>query len=722
MKPTLHLLSGLASLVLGLFLNASPLAAQTESGPGIGQVTRPALSPGADRTKETPQSHLFAVVGDISAPGVYQHADRQILLPELIARIGGLNRDGRCTFKVIRNGRPAGTIFYDSSKSENAVAVHAGDVLVAVVGDRPSPAPQRVIISGNTREIQSAKTPSVIPICCLGLTDRPVVLPLSPEIATVDELTARLLQSPEVARTAHVMDPRNPRPTRALVPGSVVLFDSRLVNQDTLSKTQGFPSVRSLSGPEASTNFAPDDEARPVGRFQPTPAESEMGDFPDLPIQPESEDLGATTQLTVPPPQRFARLTAPLSTAPGSVTIESTGVSSALTTPSRSDSRLEPILDVPTRVEALTRETTPHSEHSSRSFEADSIPIALFEKAPAATPLTQQPKTTPLTSGPGHQQDSRDVDPAPSVGEPERVEIPEPEPTPAFTDSHATTADFPPVSEDQWSALIDQVDAEVRVPVPTGVTPKTEAASGTQAISIALGVGFLCLICLGLAIVSSQRDRRRQTHETHREETNRILADLETSTPSDPLKEIVGRSLPVIEEEVRIPAGWPVHGPLVGHRRIMIHQSHESLSGPHFDLAAKGPADSNPQSTASARAKSVDNERRLRTDLKHALGEAREVRVSPTEEVSVGAAIKPALTASSQESRPPAPRSSKPETAGPALSARQPLSPTSQVTANSSQETDSEEFDIVQPVSPSTQPAKSPLERALRTLAAETRR
>jgi hypothetical protein len=187
----------------------------------------------------------------------------------------------------------------------------------------------------------------------------------------------------------------------------------------------------------------------------------------------------------------------------------------------------------------------------------------------------------------------------------------------------------------------------------------------------------------------------------------------ETAVPRPGIQEILTGQVPLIEERIAIPAHWPLHGKVIGHRRFILNAAHATLAGPHFARQESR----RPTETIGAVVGRRD-ERKLRQSLRDALQTAEfpEKGLGETDILTKSSPPYPLPLAESQSAPPEMPAISYPEISQPL-----PRTTVSSGQGPAAAHTASAGFDIVQPHQNLKQTAAmSPLERALRTLASET--
>ncbi|MAG93998.1 MAG: hypothetical protein CMJ48_09640 [Planctomycetaceae bacterium] len=169
-----------------------------------------ALRYGADpRSADAPKSY-FGIIGQIRNPGVYESYEAAPKLTELVDRAGGLAHKANKTISIVRDGQAALTTHYFATLK---LRLHAGDLLVVESRNLddvsvPGSTGSGSFTQGTPRERRDVQ------IALLNLIDRPVVLRLDRQYATLPSLLALLGQPANIATSVQGIDtsgiPRDP--------------------------------------------------------------------------------------------------------------------------------------------------------------------------------------------------------------------------------------------------------------------------------------------------------------------------------------------------------------------------------------------------------------------------------------------------------------------------------------------------------------------------------
>lgn len=209
-------------LLTSLLISSDSLPAQIHfSGSSLDSPSRMKV---LDRSSQEVRTYYFTIVGAVNLPGVFHAVGTdQISLKELITVARGFSPDASQNVRFIRQGSSMVRSFSSTENGLNEI-VTAGDIVV--------------VVPNTTANIGIQVT---TPVAVVGLTERPVVLPLSSDILSIEDLTTRLRQPLSLVDHAVVMDPYGRRASQILISGSVILFDPQFVNRAALEHTQAFP-------------------------------------------------------------------------------------------------------------------------------------------------------------------------------------------------------------------------------------------------------------------------------------------------------------------------------------------------------------------------------------------------------------------------------------------------------------------------------------------------
>lgn len=708
----------LVALIAGL---ASPANAQA-SRPGAGSSSRMKVMERQTPPEATP---TYAIVGAVVQSGVYATKEQPFTIGRLIDAAGGLLPDAQTTLRVIRHGDVRFQIPLPAEPSSASDPLMAGDIVVV--------APRQ-----SARET-AAGAERIVPVVCVGLSDRPVVLPLDSSITTVQELTRRLGQSPHVGQTARLITPsRNAGSAQlmagSLMSGSVVFFDPELIDRVPLQNPGFLPGLIDLDEMRTSAypGVLPSDTPEPPDVPAAEIIQQASGDMvtpPHLEFVTGMAPANSTEHFAAQQQQR------PLSVPPLQSNRELPQAVSAATPERTAPSSLIPP-DLSQALELFTMESAGSETAETKTLEAPAP--ALQVHAP--------PQMASVTQTAGMQNDSlrdslREGPPAASPPATHNLD------GDSSARSVGTATERPSDAGPAIAASVTQIagDTAGQTTAPNRVFNDVDSSSKSSrmtfgffgalfvtgaAISVLGGI----VLILSLVLFGSSGDScpspvpglldPPEPQATPPEQLSSAATQQRTNIPRTHLQELLNRSVPIVEEGVAIPEAWPLHGKVVGHRKFIVNAAHAGPTGPHFGNTGKI-ADRTPGSRRSQKV----SEERLRKSLRELIEPSSETEPEESaaksllgdqpNSVNRTESDRQSSRARSEEVLPlePPSNSSAPQ--------RAPVEPPVRKTQkiNGTPLADiPEELDIVQPPSPPQQTSpKSPLERALRALASEKR-
>ncbi len=713
----------IAALLTGGFASGQLVLAQ-----GTSSVRMPS-NPGGQRMgvidsqRPAGATYHYTIIGAVARSGAFHSNESSVSLEQLLNAAGGLSPNASPTLKVLRNQQIRFQILFDPRQPDPANRLQPGDVVIVTA---------------------TGGVPSTIPVACLGLLDRPVVLPLDPTIQTVNELTHRLLQSPEAARMAAVVSPQGDIQGR-LTPGTVVIFSPGSIDRYPLMQPGALPESLELKKFHLSSTAVPhavphtvipvSEPSRTLSQpvtqtiSEPTLELTLPGEAPE-----PASDLQSSMHSHSPPVLRVAAETP-------SLFLDSARLQHDSGAPSQH-------LFAAPEVDGVTVSRIVGTSAQLMPGEASEMPLVLAEQT---MPLHEQSELSPGANGPLISPFSSDEM---NHGLPAAMQAQSNRYASLFNDTETATGE----------ATAEQTPAAGEVPASN----QTKARSVFKLPSLIGGLSGLLAIIVAIGYVLSQLQSpsnivmkakpRTPTEPVVTLQAAAMAAPqtdaatesvAPTATPAprsasmkssiqDDVEAIVQRTVPLVEESVRIPGNWQLHGQVVGHRRIVLHQAHEEVVPvPHFAIKVDA------ASTQSGHRQNPSSERELRTRLKDAfrptrqdvsdvtedLAESPPTDRVPTENVAnhdridrgSGSSRSGDATVTERTATAPALENPVlPELLQPAVPV-QPSAPVPAPHLKSALRTGAAgptEYDIVQPEL-SQSPARSPLERALRTLASE---
>lgn len=172
----------------------------------------------------------YGVIGHIGKQGVFEFLAPCANLAELIERTGGLLKSATGNLKIVHSDGSEDRTFYSLHSQQKLLP---NDILI-VEG-----------IADNSRHERQenqdeSRTTKRIRIGLINMIDRPVVLKIRTDLATLDRLLGYLNQPPELAKTLQIVRPagspsrKNEEANPLLTEGSIVVFAPGSVTASSL--------------------------------------------------------------------------------------------------------------------------------------------------------------------------------------------------------------------------------------------------------------------------------------------------------------------------------------------------------------------------------------------------------------------------------------------------------------------------------------------------------
>jgi hypothetical protein len=200
-------------------------------------------------------------MGEVVRPGVYA-ATADWTLTDLIKNAGGITAEANKTVRVFRGGRLAEQVFLGSGEAPSLLP---NDVIV-VGARRSSEQTLRAAAANQRPNAQPAvAAASAVQIAFLNLIDRPVIVKMSSDQATLARIVELLGQPAECVAETHVLAPLGASPpgsdsiddaTRHLDSGTVLVFPSPSIRRETLPALPEPIAETSFTSPETSSSHA----------------------------------------------------------------------------------------------------------------------------------------------------------------------------------------------------------------------------------------------------------------------------------------------------------------------------------------------------------------------------------------------------------------------------------------------------------------------------------
>jgi hypothetical protein len=311
----------LTALVVWMASLSASIAAETPSGPALSAPPSAVSSTGGSS-----RPLYFGVMGEVARPGTY--AARGVwTLAELIKKAGGITPQANKTVRIYRGGVLIEQVFLGSGETS---PLSPNDLIV--VGTT-NPAGQHI---APAEPDQDADAPAVsaVQLAFVNLLDRPVIVKMPSEQATLPRIVEVLGQPAECAANLRVFPPLGASPRdaesadekpRPLESGTVLVFPPTSLHADALpvfptpiaekSRPVATAAVKTASADPSSP------EPPPFKLAETAPSKSVPAAAPFTGSQPASVPISRTPDIMPhvdvgPPPEQPGALVTPENQAP----------------------------------------------------------------------------------------------------------------------------------------------------------------------------------------------------------------------------------------------------------------------------------------------------------------------------------------------------------------------------------------------------------------------
>ncbi len=557
-------IGGVCSLAVGELTAQQPVpAAPTRVGlrennisvRNAGQLPAQPTSRGGTRPNQ-PASELsyIAVIGAVKTPTVFETTERAIPLKALLERAGGVTADSIGTVRVLQHAQ---TRYITDLQNHLDVALTDGQVvLVLPRGGRPA------------QVADPRQAPPDRFILISGLARGPLLFNIGNQSRTFADLLKLLGQAPDMIDRQQV--------SATLPHGQKLQFDSLLVHNTVIDFD---PQAVTIEGVREAVD---------------------RGFRYELPVKYESRPV-APTKEAVP---ANATTTQPAETAPVPAKTVPT-----LATPTTPLPVIRPhTAPVRTPTPAPTSATSDANTVRQKSgIERAGSSIQFEEPMPF-------PSSTPIESGAVEQAPNIKSDGRPPLMLPRSWQNPDAAGNEPNAEDPVRTIERSSADRSTPSRHIVTVSAEVEdressppLSKPTAGAATTDSAGSPEspATQTSLFRGPLSwpilLATIGVAIASVVVSRllSRKVPQTEGQGTDAVRSaatTAEAAATREPahadeqrdLQRLILNKIPLIEEEASLPPVDRLHGIVIGSRRLVIHDAHEAVAGPHFKVKAPG--------------------------------------------------------------------------------------------------------------------------------------
>lgn len=504
------------------------------------------FSPTANPVDEPARVQYVAVLGAVRTPGVFR-IDRSLTLPEAIEIAGGPMADATGTVRIVRGGRLLSAFYQPGNSAPSSDPMGnllGGDVVILrpQSGIRSAHFETTASADRFPSMVQPASRPQLVHVACIGLINRPIVLPLLAEDANQRTLLVDILRLPDGKLPAGAVRVLSSTGQAAsddtLADGSVLLFDPTLIDVRRLRPIEPFPAAIDIPA------------AKPI---ESAPA----------PVDPPETPAAAP------------RTTAAIPQVPGTPFLVEDHPSAPIA-----------ITPAPTSVPAVASNFHAAQQTSPGPVVAD-LPSAETPPQPLMPP--QAAGHLPDESLGWEIQGSRPVDVArpPAMAEFQTIKRGRHQPL-SFESSSARQPIAPAIEAPTESLSTAAPSRRFDRVLPIMLTTCVAALAGMLIVVLWSRRNVL------IAAIRSRRDSWKrptapiQSTDIHVQSTNKPQPILRAAVPSPTLStrsdlDDLLENVWTVKEQ-RVPAATPIrlHGKPIGPRRMLFDSPHATTAGPHF--------------------------------------------------------------------------------------------------------------------------------------------
>jgi hypothetical protein len=530
-----------AVLALGL------IALLATAAPAQVQPT-PIRHTGGVSQESSPRSvHHYGILGAVDRPGVYVSVHDDLTLAELVTAAGGTVPRAARTAQVIRRGHTGPRL---NCSPPSTARLLSGDV---------------VVVQDLRAAENSPPKGELVTVALVGITpDKPVVLPLLPQLASVDQLIAALHQDSTLIESARILRPSagpsphsEEEPPTRLLAGDIVVFDPTTIDRRALAQAESFPPPVLIPERTPRTNV-------------------------EMVIRPQQQFPGAGETI---PAAATVIVEQPAAVEQSAEDVWSLSDSSdqELALPTSSPSPLE----LPESLPAMraSEEQPPTDEEVAASIEqtveADDTHSSGESRNVLATSLVAAPPEMPPRSA--------ESGTAAAMPEPERMAVSQGGAMLAPRGRVQPRPDLGRAAADDNAGVVQVAAVQAGVPTPSDpVRDGNSPGLGMRAVTLGITVLATALICLAASLLWSRLEDSTGLPGNVTGHSNEPLPIHSRTEDRSTLQRLINNALPIIEEPTLLPEGADFHGEAVGRRRLRI-DAEQSLSGPHFAAPQRAP-------------------------------------------------------------------------------------------------------------------------------------
>jgi hypothetical protein len=255
-------------------------AAEMSSGSSVPVASHPDSSHTGPSPKDSARAIYFGVMGEVAHPGAYAAA-AVWTLTELIKKAGGITLQANKTVRIFRGGVLTEQVFLGSGEAPSLLP---NDLIV--VGDSGSSAAPTTSTDVNQGSSEQAAI-SAVQVAFINLIDRPVIVKMPSDKATLARIVELLGQPAESAANIRIFAPLGAGPrdsdsleqaTRPLDSGTVLVFSAPSIRRETLPAFPEPIAKASSNSPVALSPRPPDSKPADSSRSDRNQANTLPGD------------------------------------------------------------------------------------------------------------------------------------------------------------------------------------------------------------------------------------------------------------------------------------------------------------------------------------------------------------------------------------------------------------------------------------------------------------
>ncbi|MCC7420658.1 MAG: hypothetical protein IT428_10265 [Planctomycetaceae bacterium] len=321
----------------------------------------------------------IGVLGAVPSRKVFEFNSPNPDIKEVLQAAGGVTEKANGNVRIVSGGKPGQQVFLTPN---TRLALRSGDVLIVDGAEPPR---------SNIHLASASSNPATIPVALINVMDRPVVMALRMEDASVNKIVGLLNQEPEVANSVKIIPTSRTRSANpgdfmsdrdaTLNPGTVLVFNRSELDLARIPKTLPPAVAVDVASPlPAELHASPIPSAPPASNDSAPAGRPELTMTPPAAIESNGPSLLEAEQPFGDPLARATRNTvevaeAPRATLPRSNPLPRSSPPRTANSLTGAEPRLQsnPPLETP-RSEISAPQTMPRATPSQGSARTEFIP------------------------------------------------------------------------------------------------------------------------------------------------------------------------------------------------------------------------------------------------------------------------------------------------------------------------------------------------------------